>query len=316
MSHAQPVLAHPHVDKWFLYSGDANGGTKFKVYPLDGSKPVRRFTRPWGIDAMAIDPWSDVYTADGLISGGQIIVYSPGGTSVLLSFLSGPTVALAFDASGNLYESDTAGVEEYAARSTKLLRIFRRNTYGADALAFDSAGNLFVARVGGSIEVFAPGASRPFRAISDGVKVPFALLVSKSDNLFVANCPSCYGSGHFAGSVTEYAPGSGTPLRTLTDGINTPIAMALGRHGLLFVANNPFLKQGSVTVYSSGMTPVRTITNGINGPDSLAIGPGEDLYVANRYAGSITVFSPEGSCLLRTITQGVQGPTAIAIGKN
>jgi DNA-binding beta-propeller fold protein YncE len=151
--------------------------------------------------------------------------------------------------------------------------------------------------------------------------VPYSLLFAKSGNVFVANCPTCYGSAHFAGSVTEYAPASGTPIRTIIKGVNTPIALAVGRHGLLFVANHPFLQQGWVTVYSSGTTPVRTITNGINGADSLAIDPRGYLYVANRCGcgekqDSITVYSPDGSRLLRTITQGVIGPSAIAIGKS
>jgi hypothetical protein len=108
------------------------------------------------------------------------------------------------------------------------------------------------------VDVFPPGAKKPARTITKGIQYPSALLVDKSNDLFVANCGFiCYFSSGRRGSITEYAYGSGTPLRTITDGIDSPQAMAFGKNRLLFVANYGYFKKGSVTVYSSGASRFR-----------------------------------------------------------
>jgi hypothetical protein len=310
----------------FLYLGNEYGSvSKLVVYPLLGSKPLRKISRSWNVYAIAIDPWNDVYTTDDNPSGGSIVAYTPGGKSILLSIGVDFAKGLAFDKSGNLYIADTVAVEEYAARSTKRLRIIRTDTRDNDALAFDPKGNLYVARLASygssgpsSIEVFAPGASRPFRTITDGIRMPVGLLFDNKGNLYVDNCPPCYSSNPdkaHGGSITEYAPGGHSPFRTVSRSLDWPVAVAFDSHGLLFVANRPFQKKGWITVYSSGADPVRVVTDGINGPAAFAVGPQNYLYVANSAAPSITVYTPGGSQLVRTITDGVKAPSAIAIGK-
>lgn len=307
----------------FLYVGLQNARS-LAVYHLHGDKPIREFSGTLGPVTIALDPWSDVYTTDNNPSGGLITAYTPGARSVL--FEIGPydwCRGLAFDAEGHLYVGCYASVRVYAARSTKLIRFIRQGGI-IEALAFDSKGNLYVAGFKGSgprgqVAVFPPGARKPARTITKGIQYPSALLVDKSDDLFVANCGFCYPSYGSRGSITEYAYGSGTPLRTLTDGIDSPKAMAFGKNGLLFVANYGYFKKGSVTVYSSGTKPVRTITAGIRNPDALAVDPSGDVYVANyAYAkghDSITVYTPDGSRLVRTIPEALSGPLSLGIGE-
>lgn len=317
--------AHANATKWFLYVGLQNARS-FDVYRLHGNRPIREFSGTLGPVTIALDPWSDVYTTDNNPSGGFITAYTPGGRSALLEI--GPydwCRGLAFDAKGHLYAGCFASVRVYAARSTKLIRFIRQGGIN-EALAFDSKGNLYVAGFAGSgpraqIAVFPPGAKKPARTITKGIQDPFALLVDKSNNLFVANCgfSFCYSSYGTRGSITEYAYGSNTPLRTITNGIDSPQAMAFGTNGLLFVANYGNFKKGSVTVYSSGTKPVRTITAGIHNPDALAVDPSGYLYVAN-YAyskghDSIAVYTPDGSRLVRTIPEELRGPLSLAIGK-
>lgn len=310
--------------KWFLYVGLQNARS-FDVYRLHGDKPIRKFSGTLGPVTIALDPWSDVYTTDNNPSGGWITAYTPGARSVLLKIgLYDSCRGLAFDAKGHLYVGCFASVRVYAARSTKLIR-FIRQVGVIEALAFDSKGNLYVGGLEGSgprgqVAVFPPGAKKPVRTITKGIQYPSALLVDKSDNLFVANCgfSFCY-SSYGRGSITEYAYGSGTPLRTLTHGIDSPQAMAFGKNGLLFVANYGYFKKGSVAVYSSGTQPVRTITAGIRNPDALAVDPSGDVYVANyAYAkgrDSITVYTSDGSRLVRTIPEELSGPLSLGIGK-
>lgn len=311
--------------KWFLYVGLQNARS-LDVYRLHGNKPIRKFSGTLGPVTIALDPWSDVYTTDNNPSGGAITAYTPGARSVL--FQIGPydwCRGLAFDADGHLYAGCYASVRVYAARSRKLIRIIRQPGVN-EALAFDSKGNLYVAGLEGSgpraqVEVFPPGAKKPARTITKGIQYPFALLVDKSNDLFVANCGFiyCHLSSGNRGSITEYAYGSGTPLRTITDGIDSPQAMAFGKKGLLFVANYAYSGKGSVTVYSSGTKPVRTITAGIRNPDALAVDPSGHVYVANyAYAkghDSVTVYTPDGSQLVRTIPEELSGPLSLGIGK-
>jgi sugar lactone lactonase YvrE len=312
--------------KAYLYLGNSYGsGSTFVVYPLHGSKPLREITRSWGVYAMAIDSWGDVYTTDGNPDSGTITAYTPGGENVLLTIYVDAAQALAFDGSGNLFAALPVGIVEFAARRTKRLRSFGgKDATDGEALAFDRSGNLYLASVKahGSIAVYAPGKNDPFRRITDGIRTPVALSFDKSGDLFAANCPGCYAEKG-RGFVSEYAPGSSKPQRVLRKGIETPDALAVGRGGLLFVANDPSLrpgvvKPGWISVFaSSGTSPVRKITKGIKGVRSLTVDAEGYLYVESSWTNeqAILVFTPDGSRLVRKITDGVKSPSAVAVGK-
>lgn len=311
--------AVPGGQQYYLYVGSTPARTRFEVFPLDGNNPLRQFRRTWGVRAMAVDKWGDIYTADGQPDQGQIIAYAPGGTSKLLTINSPAIQAIAFDSEGDLFATNSVVVEEYAPQSSQLKRTIRIKTQGASALAFDRSGNLYVGRTGGSVEVFAPKADRPFLTIKHGLRAVYALLFGKSGNLYVANCPSCYNIQHATDSVNEYDTGTGNLIRVITSGIHSPVSMTIGERELLFVANRPFLQAGSVTVYDRRL--VRTITRGVKGPDAVAIGPFGDAYVANwcgcgEKQDSVSVYSTDGSKLLRQITTDIVAPGALAIGTN
>jgi sugar lactone lactonase YvrE len=315
--------------KTYLYVGTSQGSaSKFLVYPIDGSKPLREFDRSWDVQAMAIDRWGDIYTSDGFSSGGMITAYTPGGRSVFLTIYADIVNAVAFDRSGNLYAA-AVGVAEYRPRSVKVIRRLGAGVENPDALAVDASGNVYVSSDSttssglgrGSIEIFPPHGEQPLRAITDGIHTPVALAFDLSGNLYVANCPACYG-GKAKGSVTEYAPGSGTPLRTLNHGVDVPYALAVGTDGTLFVANFPSYKIGDerksfVAAYTPGSTkPSLKITDGIANPVSLAVSDDDELYVANRGTATITVYAPKSARLLRTIALTAKGPSEIGIGKD
>lgn len=324
---ADRVVSTHEKTETYLYVGILGGRSKanFLVYAIDGSKPIRRFDLYWGVTSMAIDRWGDVYTTNGFPTGGSITAFTPGGRSVLLTFIAYPVSGLGFDRFGHLYAT-SVGVVEYRPRSSKIIRGFGKDVHNPDAVATDGSGNVYVASNSnsssglgkGSIEVFPPHGNQPIREIRRGIDTPVALAFDQSGNLYVGNCPGCY-EGTSKGSVTEYAPGSRRPLRTLRDGINTPDALAVGANGMIYVANYPQVigkpNHPSVTAYAAtGTKPILKITDGIKNPTSLAVDADGDLYVANRGNGTVTVYAPGKVRPLRTIE--VEGVNQLAIGKD
>jgi|HubBroStandDraft_6_1064221.scaffolds.fasta_scaffold29627_4 hypothetical protein len=319
---------HSHGKEYLYLGSELGSASQFIVYPVNGSKPIRELGRSWGVYAMAIDRWGDIYTADGLPSGGEITAYTAAGCAVLLTIDIDFATGLAFDVSGNLYVAAGGGVVEYKARSRKRLRAIGDGINNPYSVAVDSFGNLYVALLEGSgsgdgvIEIYAPGESQPFRSITTGIHTPVAMLFDQSGDLYVANCPACF-AAKGDGSVTEYPPGSGTPMRVLKRQINTPDALASGQNATLFVASNPSLKSGVmkpgwVSVYGpTGTAPIRKITKKVKGVRSLAVSADGDLYVESAWShkSDILVFTPDGARLVRTITDGVSGPNLIAVGR-
>jgi hypothetical protein len=164
---------------------------------------------------------------------------------------------------------------------------------GVSAVAFDPAGNLYVSG-GSGIAVYAP----PYTSLSyalGGLANPRVLHFDHSGNLFVAQCPTCVGSG--TDSVVEYlAPVSSasTVAGTIVSGIAQPSAIADDGSGNIFVANvtgNGGI--GSVTQYASNGTLIATITNTVAAPNALAYDSAiPAIYVSNPGASVEAYTSP------------------------
>lgn len=324
-----PRQAVPDRTKGYLYLGNSRGSeSTLTVYSLDGSKPLRVVPRTWGVLAMAVDPFGDLYASNGLTSGGQITVYNPGGGSVRLNIATGSVEAIAFDKKGDAYVSDNGFITEYAPHSSNRIHSIGRHTSNVGSLGIDSSGDIYAAEtvngltgVGrGAVKVFAPRKKSAFRKIRHGIATPLALAFDSSDNLYVANCQECP-NNRGTGSVTEYAPGGSIPARILRDGIDGPDAIVVGENNLLFVANNPSInysseKPGWISVYSpTGKSPLRKIANGAGAVTSLAIDRDGYVYAASSQEhGDIIVISPDGSKVVRTITAGVDLASRIAVG--
>jgi hypothetical protein len=315
----QAEVQHSKAQQYLYVGNGGQSGSKFVVYNLNGTKPLREFTRAWGVYGMAIDPWGDIYTVDAMLSGGEITAYTPGGRSVLLTISEDADNAVAIDSTGNVYDAEPQGIVVFHSRSKKILRAIGRGASDATALAFDSKGNLYAARVyrHGVVEVYAPGSNKPFRRITKGVYLPQALAFDASGNLYVANCPGCYHRNNEPnGSVAEYAPGADTPMRTIKKDLNLPLALATGSNGLLFIENETIADPGSILVYGpSGVKPLRSIDVTAAG---LTVGPNGDLYIGQvgKPCCSVRVYDPTGSTMLRKITDGVTDPEEIATGSN
>ncbi len=196
----------------------------------------------------------------------SIAMYAPGSQSpkVTITRVARPSM-LALDASENLYVANHGFVSEYGPQLGGLIRSI---TIRAPlSFAFDASDNLYVGNNSGrdqsNVEVFAPGATKPFETIKNGVNQPYAMTMDPAGNLYVANT--------FGNDVTVYAIGSTTPFATISQGIAQPRAITLDESGNVYVAN---AQANSVTEYAAGtFNLIKSITQGVSFPQWLTFGP-------------------------------------------
>jgi len=194
------------------------------VYARGGSSVIRTYKD--GVQTptdVAVAPDGTVYVAN-LVSA--VTVYAPGSlhpSRTLQAPAGDSPVAVAADANGNAYVSyvnQTSGaVYEYAPGATRGKNLgipFSGNPHG---LALDRNGDLIVAvsnapNPGSSVEVFAPGSTKPKLTLT-GPFQPFMVALSRKEGrLFVAD----YGSGNNDGGVYVYSYPAGTLLYKDTSG--------------------------------------------------------------------------------------------------
>lgn len=235
-----------------------------------------------------------------------------------------------------LYEADCCGVlngggvKVYAPGQQKVLRRLVKWAKIPQLIRLDRTGTLYVlngSNVGpGGIAVseFDEGHENVSRRVGYFYWVTtFAL--DRSNELFVANCNTCYDSGakpdaKVLDSVTVYGAHQTKLSRTITEGIHSPWSLAFDGAGDLYVSNGGIKgKHASVTVYAPGSkTPLRTITRGIKHPGELAIDKSNDLFVTNGTApvsgtSEIIEYAPGSDTILRTITDEIADPDSLAL---
>lgn len=208
-----------------------------------------------GPDAIAADAFGDVAVANTNYYYPNVAVY-PNGLDIS-NHVDDP-VALAYDASRNLYVANGSGSVTVYAASGKLVRTIDNGHIQPQALAIDPSQNLYVAGwfdYTPQVQVYAPGKTTPSASITQGIDSPVSVAFAR--DLYVANCPSCgYGSSTQAvDSVTVYAPGGTKPIRTLTIGFDIPRQLATDKSGNLYVMGT-----ASIAVYAPGASkPSRII---------------------------------------------------------
>jgi sugar lactone lactonase YvrE len=212
---------------------------------------------------------------------------------------------LALSSTNDLYVTAKSYVNVYLkSRQTQTKRIHT----GAIAVAIDASDNLYVSGAG-VVSVFAPGATKPTRTITQGLQSPTRLAIDASGNLYVANQES---SG--CGDVTVYVAATGVLENTITDGICTPVSLAVDSHDNLYVGNQPDNEASSVTMYAAGTGAlIETIRKGVSHPSALAIDPSDNLYVANQTTpGSVTIYPPNQTLPSQTLKKDIVYPYDLA----
>jgi sugar lactone lactonase YvrE len=200
-----------------------------------------------------------------------------------------------------------SSVKVYAPGNTKPLRSITTGISNPVAMAFDASGNLYVANSEilhgekwgpATITVYLPGNGSPARTISNGVHSPGRMTFDRAGNLYAI----MQGDDKKPESITVYAAGGTKVLRRITAGLSSPAALAFDQSGDLFVTN---YSNNTITVYGPGKTSVlRTID--AEHPADLTFGRSGNLYVATEQGvygrGTISVYLPGGSSPHRIIS--------------
>jgi sugar lactone lactonase YvrE len=222
----------------------------------------------------------DLYVTTGF-NPGSIVRITPDGTKTTFATgLNGPW-GVAFDGTGNLFETDNNGglIYEFSPNGTKTTVASLDNVTG---LAIDSSGNVYASDASfGNIYQYAPDGTRT--TFATGTGHPEALAFDGSGNLFVA-------SGH---TILKVSP---TGIKsTFTSALASASGLAFDSSGNLFAADQSagaifkFTPNGTMSTFASGLT------NGGGYPTGLAFDRSGNLFVVGFTSNSILMFTPDGT---------------------
>jgi DNA-binding beta-propeller fold protein YncE len=162
-----------------------------------------------------------------------------------------------------------------------------------DGMAVDAKGNLFVTNYGaGTTVVFAKGAKKPQRTLTDAGTTPVDVVVAADGTAFVSN-----GSGHGgAGFIDVYAPGAKKPTRTLQDAASDPLGLGvtLDAHGNLYwsLITGRGAGAGAIDEFAKAKGAPIATNIAIQHPGGLFFDSKSNLVVCDVTAPAVDVFPP------------------------
>jgi hypothetical protein len=332
---ALPARGTLYVAEGLIASGSSTAG-RVVAYAPGTSNVVETITAGAGDpSALAFDTTGRLFVANS--SGNSVAAYEPGKTTPSFSFSKGLLGPVALGIHRRLYVANSANgqkssVTAYSTSTGTLQATIGKGVTYPSALSFDRTGNLYVANER-TITVYAPGKTRPSRAISVAVAASAqAIALDTQGYLYVAAT-----TGSAAGVVDEYAPGSSKLVRSLnvaqvgSSGSGPVVtAVALDGSNNLYVATwtcAPYSNSSSGCVFFKGAilvyapqasTPSRVI-NGVFQPSLLAIDRRGGFYVADisssnsSSASAVIRFYPPNAATPRFTIDLSSPPTALAL---
>lgn len=214
-----------------------------------------------------------------------------------------------------MYVSDNNGNAIYIFDTTNLMQgPIGEITDAIDepnGLAVDRRGALYVANSNSTVEVYPRGSTEPTVTYTDGVSLPFGLVVSpNTGRLYVANLD--------AYDVTEYPNGSTNPDTTISfmnlEG-NDPYGMALDRENDLFVSALGYPTARAYEIPNGSETPEDLGISGIYVMHGIAVDRKGNIIIVDQRAKAIYVYPPGSDTPSKTITDGLIQPILIVLDK-
>lgn len=217
----------------------------------------------------------------------SIIEYSGGSQTTFATGLDYPT-ALAFDSSGDLFESDqfSGNIYEWAGGGSTRTT-FESGLSQPSPMAINTAGDLFVA-VGNNVDEFSSAGS--LLNTLTGFDTPAGIAFDSAGNMYISNIN---GAGSGTGFITKITLGGVQSM--FASGLNAPCGLAFNAAGDLFVAGSTY---DTITEITPGGSKSQ-FASGLNNPNQMAFDKAGDMFVAdwgvNNGNGDITEFAANGT---------------------
>lgn len=274
------------------------------------SSPVHKGHRAWLVAPFL---WCSVLVGNATQADQMYVsLYDIGTVATLDTSVASPTpttiatglshpAGMAFDATGNLYVSNTSGNTISRITPAGSVSTFASGLGEPESLVFDSTGNLYVAEAAANrISKITPGGTVSTFATA-GLNGPVGLAMDASGTLFAAN--------QFGGSVVEFSA-SGVPTTVIAN-LVTPADLRFDADGHLYVsvANGFGSTAGTVLKHTLGGATT-TILSGLNNPANMAFDSLGNFYVADL-GGTITRLAPNGA--VGAFASGLAGPNGLLI---
>jgi hypothetical protein len=291
-----------------LYVG--NGAT-ITAYSLDKSNKLLGTIPNISSPYVAMSPANELFSSDRNKSP-AILEYNGKSLKLIASYtenIAHPT-RIIFDAKGTAYIEDHTYVAVYPNGEPTLSYKLKTKTKFPIWLAIAPDGNLYVSTPS-DVEIFKPGARRPYRTITSGITDAGHIAVGRSGKLYVSN-----GESRVCGSVSIYKSGALQPTHAILPNKTTCDfgQIAEGPDGNLYVRTSAGLGQaGAISVYSSGHPSLlRTIQDGLVDPVEFSFDSQGNLYVADYSQDVIRIYAPGSMTVEHSISSGISAPTSLA----
>jgi len=228
------------------------------------------------------------YTATSGVLG--VFPLPLGGAASNTEYLGQGPIALAFDASGNVYVTNDLGgsygssVNVYGTQYTGVpIQTISSGLLVPHGIAFDSHENLFVSDTHNQnvVEYAPPYTAAPIATIG-GAGDARGLAIDAKNDVFV--------SDFLGGAVREYAPPYTALTATIRTGLANPYALTIAPNGNLFVADVTNGFNEYAPPYAGA--PIATAVVGTDALEGVALDALGNLYVSDYTANKLLTMAP------------------------